>query len=196
MEVSAKLKYSRIAPRKSRLVVNVVRGMAVESALDQLKSMNLKAAGLILKLLKSAIANAENNFSLQRSNLFIKAITVGEGPILYRWMPKAMGRATPIRKKTSHIEIVLAEKNPTQDNKAKSKKSAKVSAKLDSAPATVEPEKVKNIDEKISEEQEQQHGKEIFDKAMVGKHRHNENLDKKNKKGKGFLKKVFQRKSV
>lgn len=195
MEVSAKLKFSRIAPRKARIVIDVVRGMAVEQAMDQLKVMNMKAAGLVLKLLKSAIANAENNFSLQRSNLYIKKIIAGDGPILYRWMPKAMGRATPIRKKTTHIEIVLGEKVESKlvDKK---KNPAKVSAKVSEAPNTVTPEKVKQTDEKVEDEQLQSHDKEIFDKAMVGKHRHNENLDKKNKKGKGFLKKVFQRKSV
>lgn len=109
MEVKAKAKYIKASPRKVRLVIDVVRGLGVDEALNQLKFMNKRAAGFVTKLLKSAIANAENNFELKKDNLFIKTITASEGPTLRRWMPRARGRATPLRKRTTHLDLVLGE---------------------------------------------------------------------------------------
>ena len=109
MEVKAKAKYIRMSPRKVRLVADVVRGLAVEKAMDQLVFVKKHAVRPIEKLLNSAVANAENNFELEKKNLYIKEIKINEGPTLKRWKPRARGRATPIRKRTSHIDIVLAE---------------------------------------------------------------------------------------
>jgi large subunit ribosomal protein L22 len=109
MEVKAKAKYIRISPRKVRLVVDVIRGMGITQGMNQLKFINKKASGPVRKLLASAIANAANNFELSEDNLYIKEARVDEGPTLRRWRPRARGRATPIRKRTSHINIVLAE---------------------------------------------------------------------------------------
>lgn len=109
MEVRAKAKYIKLSPRKVRLVVDIVRGMNVAKGIDQLSFINKKAAQPVRKLLNSAVANAENNFELQKDNLYIKDIRVDDGPTLHRWRPRARGRATPIRKRTSHINIVLAE---------------------------------------------------------------------------------------
>jgi large subunit ribosomal protein L22 len=109
MEVKAKLRFTRIAPRKARLVADMIRGKRSEEALNLLMFTPKAAARLIIKLLKSAIANADQK-KVDVDRLFVKAITVDQGPTMKRFMPRAMGRATSIRKRTSHITIVLDEK--------------------------------------------------------------------------------------
>ena len=109
MVVTAKLRYLRIAPRKVRLVADLIRGKSVEEAQTILSFTVKKAVGPLLKLLNSAIANAKNNFRLDPLNLFISKIEVGEGPKHKRWMPRARGQASEIQKKTSHITMVLDE---------------------------------------------------------------------------------------
>lgn len=110
MEVKAQLKHLRISPRKVRLVVNVIKSMPVIVAEEQLQFVKKAAAPMILKLLRSAVANAAHNFKLKKENLYIKAIFVNEGYTLKRWQPRAMGRATPLKKKSSHVTMVLADK--------------------------------------------------------------------------------------
>jgi large subunit ribosomal protein L22 len=109
MEVKASLKHLRMSARKIRLVIDVIRKMPVDAAIDQLKFNNKLASTPVIKLIKSAIANAENTYSLERSNLFIKEIKADEGVTLKRWMPKAHGRATVIRKRGCHVDVVLGE---------------------------------------------------------------------------------------
>lgn len=109
MQVSAKAKFIRTSPRKVRLVVDVVRGLKVDNAIDQLRLMNKKATGPVMKVINSAVSNAEHNFDLDKDNLFIKEIKVDEAPTLKRWMPRAHGRATTIRKRNSHIIVILGE---------------------------------------------------------------------------------------
>ena len=110
--VTAKLNNFRLAPRKVRAVVNLVKGKNVLKALEQLEFLVRRPAEPVIKLLRSALANAENNFSMVRGNLYIKEFYVDEGVKLKRYRPKAFGRANPIQKKTSHIRLVLAEKVP------------------------------------------------------------------------------------
>lgn len=107
--VTAKLSYLRMSPRKVRLVVDMIRGRKVAKALEILTLSKKLAARPVMKLLNSAIANAKNNFQLGTENLAITSIMVDGGPMLKRWMPKAHGRATPIRERTSHINLVLSE---------------------------------------------------------------------------------------
>lgn len=107
MEVKASAKYIRMSPRKVRLVLGIVRGMTVATARQQLIFMNKAAAEPVLKLINSAVANAINNFGLVEETLKVKAIVADGGPILYRYRPRAMGRASPIRKRTSHITVTL-----------------------------------------------------------------------------------------
>lgn len=109
MEVKASLKHLRMSPRKVRLVIDLIRKMPVESALEQLRFVNKQATVPLTKLLKSAIANAVNTYSLEKSNLYIKEIRSDEGVMLKRWMPRAHGRATSIRKRGCHVSVVLAE---------------------------------------------------------------------------------------
>lgn len=107
MEVRAHLRYLRLAPRKVRLVVNLVRGLPVDQAVDQLSVLPKRASLPVLKLLNSAVANAEHNFKLQRKDLRIKSIVANEGPRLKRYQPRAFGRAAEILKKMTHVTIVL-----------------------------------------------------------------------------------------
>lgn len=122
MELKASLKNLRTSPKKVRLVIDVIRKMPVEQALEQLKFINKLAAEPVSKLLKSGLANAENTYNLERSNLFIKEIRADEGLVLKRWMPRAHGRATSIRKRGCHLTLVLAE---IKDSGPKAKKAVK-----------------------------------------------------------------------
>ncbi len=110
MQVTAKLNNLRMAPRKVRLATNLVKGMDVSAAKTQLRFMPKKSAGLILKLLNSAVANAKHNHSIEENNLYILKLIVDGGPSLKRWMPRAMGRATPILKRTCSISLTLEER--------------------------------------------------------------------------------------
>lgn len=125
MQVKAQLNNLRVAPRKVRLVANLIKGMKVDDALDQLRFLNKKSAQPVAVLLSSAIANATNNLSLDRSNLRIKEAVVEQGITLKRFMPRAYGRANVIRKKMSHVRIIVEEIVPTS---AKGKKAVKVEA--------------------------------------------------------------------
>lgn len=141
MEVKGSAKYLKITPKKMRLVVDVIRKMSVERAEAQLHFISRKASVLILKALRSVVASAEHNFNLKKDNLFIKKIIVNEGPALERWTPKAFGRATPIKKRTSHLEIILAEYKPTVVTKKHEPLEAKKEDSLLSATATSNKEK-------------------------------------------------------
>jgi len=110
METSAKLKSVRLSPQKTRLVVDMVRGKAVQEALNILKFSPQRPADVVAKLVRSAVANAEQKGIEDDDRLFVKAVFVDQGPVLKRFMPRAQGRATKIRKPTSHITVVLDEK--------------------------------------------------------------------------------------
>ncbi len=110
--VKAKARYVRIAPRKARLIADQVRGMHIEKARALLEFSPRGAAHPIQKLINSAAANAENNHDLIGDEMRVSSITVDEGPTLRRFRPRAMGRATPINKRTSHIAVALT---PVED---------------------------------------------------------------------------------
>ncbi len=107
--VTAKLSYLRMGPRKVRLVADMIRGRKISKALEILVLSKKAAARPILKLLNSAVANAKHNNNLMAADLCVKTIMVDGGPMLKRWMPKAHGRATPVRERTSHITLGLSE---------------------------------------------------------------------------------------
>lgn len=113
MEIRAHAKFVRNAPRKVRLVADTIRGLGIADALARLRFIPKSASLPVMKLLQSAVANAENNFHLKSENLFIKSILVNEGPRLKRFQPRAFGRATVIRKRMSHVHITLEEKSPS-----------------------------------------------------------------------------------
>ncbi len=169
-EVVAKARFIKISPRKSRLIVSQVRGMNTQAALDYLKFANKAAVRPIVKLINSAIANAGNNFQIDKEDLYIKKIVANDGPVIKRWRPRAHGRATMIRKRTSHIDLVLGVKSGSKQKSNKDKKEGKKNeVKL------VRPEEIKKEALKIS-----------------GK---NSGNVKGGKESKGFLKGVFQRKT-
>jgi ribosomal protein L22 len=105
--VSARARFVRVAPRKARLVADQVRGLPLDDALPLLRFSTRSAAQDIRKLVESAAANAENNHDLVADDLMIKDIHVDEGPTLRRYRPRALGRATRINKRTSHIAVAL-----------------------------------------------------------------------------------------
>jgi large subunit ribosomal protein L22 len=109
MQTFAKLTYARISPQKCRLVADQVRGMPVEQALTLLSFSPKKAAGIVRKVLESAIANAEHNEGADIDELKVSAICVDEGPVLKRFNARAKGRADRILKRTSHITVTVAD---------------------------------------------------------------------------------------
>jgi large subunit ribosomal protein L22 len=108
MEVRARLRFVRIAPRKAQLVADLIRGKRSGEALNILTFTKKAAAKIVIKLLKSAIANAIQK-KMDADRLYVKQIMVDQGPTMKRFQPRALGRATMIRKRTSHINIVLDE---------------------------------------------------------------------------------------
>lgn len=111
MEIIARSSFVKISPRKVRLVVNAIKHLGPDEALNALNIMGQAASRDIAKTLKSAIANAIGNFKIARDDLIIKSITVGEGGSFKRFHPVARGRTHPYKKRMSHIRIVLEEKN-------------------------------------------------------------------------------------
>lgn len=109
MESSAKLTFARLSPRKTRLVVDLVRGKGIQDALNTLRFMPQPSAKIVSKLLQSAVANAEQKGSSDVDKLFVKTIYVDGGSVLKRFVPRAMGRASKIRKPTSHIAVILSD---------------------------------------------------------------------------------------
>src|SRR6476661_7358030 len=110
MEVKASLNFARIGSQKARLVADVVRGKDVNEAIRNLTFMKQKGAGLIKKLIESAVANAEDRKTIDIDNLYVKSIWVDMGPSMKRFRPRAQGRAFQVKKKLSHINVVLEEK--------------------------------------------------------------------------------------
>lgn len=134
METKARLHYLRIAPRKVRLVASLIRKKRVPEAKRILQFTIQKSSDPLLKLLNSAIANAKNNLQLSEDNLYIRTITVDGGPIHKRFRPRARGSAYQIKKRTSHITLVLEEIKETQE-----KKTTKKVAKTPVLPADKQP---------------------------------------------------------
>lgn len=144
MQVKSIHRFAKISAFKAREVTRAIQGLPATDALDLLRFTPKKAAGLILKTLRSAIANAENNNSLNVNDLVVREAVVGEGPTLKRFQPKARGSAGPIRKRTSHIRVVLTDEIEIvrREDKAKKKKqktTKKASAKPAAAPAATAP---------------------------------------------------------
>ena len=150
MEVRSVYKYARISPKKARDVAREIQGLPVSDAIDTLNFTPKKAAFLIGKTLKSAVANAENNHDLAADSLHVKEANISDGPSFNRYKPRARGSASAIRKRTSHIYIILTdemevEEKPARDRKPKSKKK--------SAPKAKEPE-IEETEEEVPATQE------------------------------------------
>jgi large subunit ribosomal protein L22 len=158
MEVKSTYKYARISPKKARDVARAIQGMPVSDALDALAYTPRKAAQLVGKTLKSAVANAENNHELIADDLTVKEATVGDGPTFKRFKPRARGSASAIRKRTSHLYIVLtdeAEIPEPRERSSKPKKRTIVSKpKKAAAPKQVAKEEVAETEEAPEEVEE------------------------------------------
>ena len=111
MEAQAILRYARISPRKVSIVLDLIRGKDVATAMGILKTTHKSASEYLIKLLNSAVANAENNHNMDVSKLYVSECFVCPGPTLKRIRPRAQGRANRILKRTSHVTIAVAEKN-------------------------------------------------------------------------------------
>jgi large subunit ribosomal protein L22 len=135
--VSAHARDLHIAPRKMRLVTNLVKNMNALDAMVQLQHTEKKASPMLIKLIQSAVANAKNNFSMDPQHLFIKSITADMGKVMKRYFPRARGSAFEIRRKMSHVNIVLEERKKGKASKIKAgflnKPKEEVSAKGGSA---------------------------------------------------------------
>lgn len=188
MEVKAKLRYYRQSPRKVRLVTNLIRNLDVKSALDQLQFVNKRASEPIRKLIESAKANAKHNFELDPDNLYIKHITVDDGPTAKRWRARAFGKAAMIKKRTSHVTVILDEKTPSkkQIQPLKSKISINTGGKQ-----KIDKEKIKTV-KKLSEIKEKDATKGKPDEILTSEQEtHHKKIDKQ----KGFMPKIFRRKA-
>jgi large subunit ribosomal protein L22 len=109
MEVKAVSKYVRISPRKVRKLVDAIKGESVEAALNMLKFMPQKAAGIVEKIIRSAVANADQNQDIDVDALYVRNVIADQGPTLKRFRARARGRGTRILKRTSHITVILAD---------------------------------------------------------------------------------------
>lgn len=180
MQYKFHLNNLRIAPRKTRQVADLIRGLSVEEAEAQLKFQSKRAALPILKLLKSGVASAINNFNLSPDNLYVSNIFIDEGPMLKRFRPRAFGRAGAIHKKTSHITLVLEERA------AGIKKRKKFTFVPLSGTAAGK--------EEVSKKELIMEKKPSFAKATEGKEAPKEIRPKR--KFEGFTKRIFRRKAI
>lgn len=146
MQVRTELNYLRIAPRKVRLVADLIRKKKAETAQTILSFTTKKAAEPLLKLLKTATSDARHNFQLEPTNLYISKITVDEGPKYKRWIPRARGQAYEIQKRTSHITLILDEITPRK----KIKRVKKPKTKEKGEKARFKPEKLKKEPTKVA----------------------------------------------
>lgn len=196
METRATAKFVKMSPRKVRLVADLVRGLKADKALDQLKFQSKLAAKPVSKLIKSGMANAVNNYDLDEDNLFVKEIKVDEGPTVKRWLPRAHGRATTIRKRMSHITLTIGEIKDSGVKEAK-KQIAAEPVKLESNVKEDEGVKSKKTkkekeDAKIVKENLKEAGTKVGDPRIEGRVGHTKI---EGSSSKGFAGKIFRRKS-
>ncbi len=193
MKITARLNHFRTSARKVRLVTDLIRGMEVKQAEVQLKYLTKRAAAPILKLLNSAVANASQNFDIEKDKLYIADIQVNEGPGLKRWKPRAMGRADLITKRSSHICLILKPKKGVKSKKKKTPKPETV--KLESMEEIKSQQPSEKVEPKSqSAEDQAKHGKPI---SPAKPHSTSSKSKKKfwSRQTFGNVKKMFKRKS-
>jgi len=182
-EQKAQLRYLMIAPRKVRLIANTIKNLSVSEAEAQLLLRPQRASEPLLKLLRSAIANAKNNAGLKAESLFVKAIMVNPAPVLKRSLPRSQGRATPLLHRMSHIVLVLAEGTPKPARFVIVEKEKKTKTEKEKAKAKGKP---------VDKEHTRPEKKEVSSKggsSSGGK-------EAAPKKSTGAVKRLFNRKSV
>lgn len=189
MKVSATLNNLRIAPRKIRLVTDLIEGLDVADAVNQLDATVKSGVRPIQKLLLSAISNGENNFGIDRNNMYVYGIEVGAGATLKRWMPKAYGRAGQILKRTSKIELILEERVEGKGRKSREQLEKERKARL-------QERKKLEKEAQAKEEQAEKESKETA-KPEKGFAKSTESKEVKKAENKGGLtSKIFRRKSM
>lgn len=186
MKVIAKLNKIRIAPRKIKLVTDFIEGLDVAEALEQLDATVKTGVRPIQKLLLSAISNGENNFGIDRDNMYVYKINVGAGPALKRWMPKAFGRAGRILKRTSQIELILEERVEGKGRKSKDQ--------LEKEKKEREAKKRK-LEKEAEEKREKEKKEEKKSEPAFEKTTESKEIKKAEKKG-GLTSRIFRRKSM
>jgi large subunit ribosomal protein L22 len=134
METRSIYRFARISPFKAREVTREIQGLPVQKALDLLAFTPKKAAGLVAKTLKSAVANAENNHQARVEALVVREAVVGEGPTFQRSIPKARGSAGPIRKRTSHIRVIVTDEIEIKTRETRQAAKKKTASKKSAAP--------------------------------------------------------------
>jgi len=189
MRVSAKLKNLRIAPRKVRLVSNLIKGLDVAPALNQLDIHVKRSNPYFEKLLLSAVSNGENNFGLDKNNLYIFDIIVDAGSTLKRWMPKAYGRAGQILKRTSKIEIILEERVEGKGRKSKEELEKEKKKRIE------EKRKIEKAAAKESDDAEKEEKENTKKETQTVKTTENKEVKKAENRG-GITSKIFRRKSM
>ena len=148
MDVTSTYKFARISARKARDVAREIQGLPVSDALDILNFTPRKGAELFAKTMKTALADAENNFELPLDGLFVKSAVVGEGPTFKRFKARARGSASSIRKRTSHITVVLSDEVAEEKPAAKPKAQKKAAPKAEKAAAPKKEKKAEPKEEK------------------------------------------------
>jgi large subunit ribosomal protein L22 len=193
MKVKAKLNNLRIAPRKVRLVAELIRGLDVEEALNQINTSFKRGSLPMKKLLISAINNGENNLGIDRKNMYVFRVLVDAGTSLKRWMPKAYGRAGKILKRTSQVEIILEERVEGKGRKSQEELEAARKKRLEEK-MKKEKEALKESEEKSAIAKDKEKATKISEKV---KERPSEKgKSSEDKKGKGWVSKIFRRKSM
>lgn len=191
MKVIAELNNLRIAPRKVKLVGDLIKGMDVLEAVSQLDVAIKKTSGYMQKLLLSAIANAENNFGLAKNNLYVLDVVVGAGQTMKRWMPKAYGRAGQILKRTSKVRIILEERVEGKDRKTKEQMEKEKKDKLKKVASELK-QKEKAEKEKNNTDIKEAKTEKIVDKTVKVK----EDSKKSKDDSKTWTNRIFRRKSM
>ncbi|RJQ29565.1 50S ribosomal protein L22 [Candidatus Parcubacteria bacterium] len=156
LQQTAQLNYLRMAPRKVRSVAMLVKGLSVNEAEAQLLMERRRAAQPILKLLRSAVANAKNNQRIAPDKLYIEAVRVDGGPMLKRFLPRARGMATPIQKKMSHVTLVLREKQDLSQPRFKIVVEKKSKLPREEKRRTLKKEKAVKAETKVTPESKRQ----------------------------------------
>ncbi len=198
MPVKATAKLIRMSPQKVRLVTRILPGKDVGLAEQELKFLHKGAADPVLALLRSATANAENNFDMEKGNLFVKEVMVNEGPTYKRWRARSRGMAAQIAKRTSHISIVLDEKEPGKKTSDKKKATAKKADQPKVVKLKSRDEIKKLGKEAAADDKDKKASDQKLDEKTGYFQKRREDREKKGqqKKGmRGFVDKMFRRKS-
>lgn len=141
MDIKVQLSNLRVSPRKARRVIDQIRGKKTTEARSILSFLVNRSSAPVLKLLNSAVASAKNDFKLEEANLFVSKVTVDEGPKMKRFWPMSRGRAYPIMKRSSHIQLVVSEMNASAKPAAKNKKESEVKKAEKAEKPVVKPRK-------------------------------------------------------